>query len=215
MGLDDTLLCPGVDTQIFKASCRIPLYPNQWNYWQIWVNNEDSLSWEDMADLIHDALRVWFDYGPVAPFNAIPIHDVRLNTEPYANQDGSPIQRAYRKEDCPLGTTVGGNAPIRVFMRFVYRGQLRDMAFPAFKGSIIAGYSWCPTASDVMVDRVFHPLTDEVPDEKPWYDPVVPGMPEWPELPEWGDPTESWTGAVGWTLLGLGVVVGGYFLLKR
>jgi hypothetical protein len=98
--IEDMALCHDVDVQSFKSTCRVPLFPGQWNSWQLWVNDERASSWEAVEDLIHDALRVWFEYGIVAPFNSIPIHDVRLSREPYANVDGTPVQRAVRKEDC-------------------------------------------------------------------------------------------------------------------
>ncbi len=214
--LEDIALCSGVDVPEFKATCRVPLFPNEWNCWQLWVNDERATSWEAVEDLIHDALRVWFEYGIVAPFNSIPIHDVRLSREPYGNADGSQVQRAVRKEDCPLGTTVAGRAPLRVFLRFVYRGQLTNLPFPTFKGSLLVGYSWCPTAADVMVDNVYLPLTDAIPEEPEWYEPIVPDVPDIDiDIPDFADPRKTWTGALGWTLAGVGAIVAGYLLLRK
>jgi hypothetical protein len=85
-----------------------------------------------------------------------------------------------------------------------------------FKGSLLVAYSWCPTAADVMVDNVYLPLTDEVPEEPEWYEPIVPDIPDIKlDIPDFADPTKSAAAAVGWTLAGVGIIVGGYFLLRK
>lgn len=43
------LLCPGIDVDAFKAACRIPLYPQQWN---VWVCNRTLSDEPDHAEIV-------------------------------------------------------------------------------------------------------------------------------------------------------------------
>lgn len=184
---NDLLLCPGIDVDKFKRECVAPIFPNMWNHWRLYRTTRDNPTDEEVkATALGFMLQIFkaFDMGKVRHED---ITVVPIDKQPGENPWNAHIVR-HRGAGCLVEILLGHSdyAPgyRTVYVRFVYRGSRTTIPWPVRK--VRAGFaSWCPQDADWILDTIFAPSPENVPNEKD--DPLLPGavgqgLPDAPKL---------------------------------
>lgn len=177
--------CGDVDIEAFKASCRAPLFPNRWNTWSLFRTTTDNPSRTELEEKSRAVLDLWFGgiFGR-------PFQDLATNVELVTFDDpgdgkepfGRNVDPVARKEDCTQFMYLRPGPYVRVGVRFAYRGTATNMPWPVHRNQLMN--SWCPIDCDWMLDRVFPP-EDEVIPEPPSTFPNLPGFGTDPQQERW------------------------------
>jgi hypothetical protein len=178
MSLSDVvgdLGCWGVDVDAFKASCRVPLYPEQWNRWFLWRTARDNASAADVERSTFAVMRKWFEMveGPsglsspgmsdIWTPSRGKVDNMRISLVPWDwSADWGRV--TARAEDCTPTPTPAPGGRLGVAVEFVYRGQPTSMPWPVHSPAIIGRY--CPTEADWMLVRAYAPPSSPTPPEK-------------------------------------------------
>lgn len=224
------LLCD-VEPDEFRATCRIPLFPEQWNTWLVVRTlahpGELDLSRGELEDMTRAVLRRWFAESASVPTHTAGMIDNAKITVGAPIPAGAPVEvpeelrareRLASLADCPMPTRLRSGPYVPIVVQFVSRGVERDMPWPARRvvtGPLGIGAfgSWCPVDADWLLESVWGPIPGEdVPDPPK----TLPGLPDVP-VPDFSGLADAAGGlarAVAWGVGGVLAVALLVVLLK-
>lgn len=189
------LLCD-IDSDEFARTCRVRLFPDNWNVWRIFINSQLSENPDTIATiaavLVNNAIK---DVGGILhDFEAVvsePISAGQVPIQlPATFGDRRKSQDWLTNCDWPQ-TRLRSNVPWRsVAVRFVYRGASGNAPWPSMRVSSIGIKVYCPVEADALLDSVWEPIPDEsVPDVPAVLDDIPDSFPsiDIPSLPSAGE----------------------------
>lgn len=171
------ILCPGVDVDEYKASCRVPLFPNQWNVWEVWVSTSSAKTPSQVIDLARNFMRHVFaghslTFGPQVTQG--PSEYVTASIGAYGgfgadNQPKGARGQVVRREDLTcdvLPTVESGQAPMLVTIAFVFRGNETSWPWPTLGNRPASVFDatqtgWCPINAIAVLQRALIPVPGE------------------------------------------------------
>lgn len=181
-----------VDAEEFGRTCRVRLWPDEWNVWRMFVSSEavrddESLIVAAVRKLAQDAARkaggdvhdVEVTVGERTPSGRLPAT--------FPAVFGERAQAQTWTKNCPdwfppMRLRPG---PYRsVALRFVYRhpgkaaGEPDSAPWPASRIGALGIKHYCPVDADFLLDSVWEPRPNESVPEKPT---IIPDF-EMPEL---------------------------------
>jgi len=162
------LTCPDVDVDAFKASCRVPLYPNQWNTWEVWVSTEEIKDEDAITNLVRNFMRhVFAEHKSTAIQGTTlgPAEYLTVSLGPYKGRTRIPGESRTTLK-CEFLPTVRGTEPMLVTVAFVFRGTETDWPWPTlgrwprdFFSPYIRG--WCPIDAIAVLEDALQPIPGE------------------------------------------------------
>ena len=163
--------CPGVDVDAFRASCRVPLYPERWNRWLLWRTARDNPSVLDVERSTFAVMRKWFELVEQPSGFSWPgkgegkIDNLILRMVPYDWTGGWGPSIARREQCSPVPMMRPGTGmPLGIAVEFVFRGMATNMAWPVHRPAVIGSY--CPIGADWMLARAYAAPATEAPQER-------------------------------------------------
>ncbi len=214
--------CSLSDAEIrtLKATCRIPLWKNQWNLWKCIRTDKDAPTQEDIRDEVNGFLaRVFTDVDDrLRPYDHIEV--AFGNEMPW--EIGPTVIPIMNRQACGknLSMSAETRSPIVVWIRFIYRGNFENIPWPYKEflfewefpptgdrpGTLLTKPLFsvmnCPTDADWLAEEIY-----TAPVDKP-----APAQRELSEVAketvakatEGFDPTKTITGMLVW--MGVGIV---------
>ena len=162
--------CPGIDVEAFKARCRVPIYPEQWNRWFLWRTDRDNPSPLDIDRSAVAVLGKWFELVEQPSGLSWPgkgtgkVDNVSVRVVPW-DWGGEWGKVVARREQCgPVPMLKAGSGAIGVTLEFVYRGTNTSMPWPLHQVAVLGSY--CPIGADWLLVRAYAPPAAPVPKEK-------------------------------------------------
>lgn len=170
-GIADPLTCPGVDIDTFEQNCRADIFPDMWNHWRLLKSTSDGVtasSPEYEQDAANQARAL---LTKIQGEGAIRHVDVRIGGE--ANPWDTPViqdRNSICAQPMFLEPSTYVPAYLQIYVRFVYRGPALHIPWPARKvsnvGLGIGIGSNCPIGANWLLDAVFAPDQNDVPDSE-------------------------------------------------
>lgn len=171
------VLCPGVDVDAYKANCRVPLFPNQWNVWEVWVSTKEAPTRDKAVDLTRNFLRHVFAAHPATTAPQVtlgPAEFVAAQLGPYTTPGASGAPRTPRVvaatreglgPSCPVPTVEGPDAML-VTVSFVFRGSETSWPWPTLGNRPASLWDatetgWCPIDAVAVLGRALAPVPGE------------------------------------------------------
>lgn len=164
------LVCWGIDIDKFQQTYRIPVFPDKWNVWLLKRTIADNPTTEDLSTsrLSGYVWRVFYYVW----FKVIggDFDHLKATLDPSAK-----VLQALHPVAALAANAVPANVvePSRyILVQFVYRGSLQDAPWPVSSTYLTGNLAWCPKDATWMVDTVYAPLNQPVPDAPTWVDVV-------------------------------------------
>lgn len=176
------VLCDA-DPEEFQKRCTIGLFPGEWNTWTLYRTLRDNPSKEELEQMTRNVLGWWFKSSASIPgvtmghADNLEIRIGEANQTEGLDTFGARDRLVTRSKDCPAPLFLAPGDFIPIAVRFVYRGELRTMPWPARRVVWPGIATWCPLDADWILDAIWAPVPGEaVPAPKP-------GLPFLPDVP--------------------------------
>lgn len=205
------IACPGVELNELATTCPAPLYRDSWNYWKLVRSSYDGVKVQDLPDrTLAFMSRV---NGRVDGKIRLAKSDVSLS--PMRPEDTV----THRRQDCetvPMSLKASEFQPAfyTVYVRFIYRGSMTHMAWPAIlhsdwkdAASVAVGNDGCPVNASWLLDTIYAPSQDNVPDAS--QDSILP-----PHLADNAPTLPAWALPVGLLIGGVVLAVGAGYAIR-
>lgn len=158
------LLCPGVDVDRFKATCRVPLFPNEWNTWEVLVSSENIRTESEAVDAARNFLRHVFSEHESTLIGQETLGPVEYVTASLGGYSGAARKTAARRESVTcdflpsVKTGPDGSPGFLITIAFVFRGVEKTWPWPTL-GFLSQGvFNWCPVDAELTLSRAFYPI---------------------------------------------------------
>jgi hypothetical protein len=215
-----TWVCPSVDTDRFKARCRLPLLGRQWNVWRMVASGKlAGRSPEELEQIALQIFRMWMHEAnpglddPLSACTSLVIHPTPPPVElvPLGSSNDQARRACFEEGMIAVRSVQGAPTP-EVWVSFVYEGPAKEMPWPVTRANEFLIVDWCPVDADWIVAEsfTFHERKGGGGGDEPSPEPepfkIIPDM------PDAVNPSRSFTGVLFWGAAGL---FGAYIMANR